>query len=71
MKPNSTQPGWSPEALALAERRLTTFIGPVARILVRKAAASTASVPALYEALAENIENDRDRRAFLAAMDRT
>lgn len=47
------------------ETDLTVFLGPVARIMVRKAAANAASVSELYESLAGHIASSSDRAAFL------
>jgi anti-sigma28 factor (negative regulator of flagellin synthesis) len=50
------------------ERRLATFIGPVAKILVKKAAARTSDTGELYNQLAASLEREADRRAFLASV---
>jgi hypothetical protein len=54
-----------PEVLRDAERRLTGFLGPIARVLVRQAAGRTASAADLYEGLARSIANPIDRKSFL------
>ncbi len=54
------------ERLQLIERQLAAFIGPLARVLVKRAAARTTSVLELYDLLAADLEKDDDRRAFLA-----
>lgn len=59
----------SPEALALAERHLAKHIGPLAKILVKKEAKHAGSVKELYHHLAQNIENEQERRAFLAMIE--
>ncbi|NBC31773.1 MAG: protein kinase [Alphaproteobacteria bacterium] len=48
-----------------AKRDLMEFLGPIAQVLVRKAAAKTSSPPELYRLLAEHITNAQDRAAFL------
>jgi serine/threonine-protein kinase len=48
-----------------AEKALATHIGPIARVLVRKAAETAASRTALYETLAGNIPDVVARTAFL------
>jgi hypothetical protein len=53
------------EVLRDAERRLTSFMGPIAGVLVRQAAASAAGEAALYQALASSIANPADRESFL------
>jgi hypothetical protein len=54
-----------PEVLRDAERRLTSFMGPIAGVLVRQAAPKAASQADLYEALAKSIANPLDRKSFL------
>ncbi len=54
------------DELALAERRLANQIGPLARILVERAAAGAHDLGALYRAVATAIPDDADRAAFLA-----
>jgi serine/threonine-protein kinase len=58
---------WSREQLAEIERHLTTFMGPVARVLVQNAAATTASRQELYQLLANRLETADERRRFLQA----
>ena len=53
------------DLLGRAEADLAHYIGPIAKILVRKAAAQTTSVTELYKALAEHIPADDDRETFL------
>ena len=58
---------WSREQLAEIERQLLPLVGPMARILVRDAAATTASRQELYQLLASHLESDDERRRFLLA----
>jgi len=58
---------WSREQLAEIERQLTSLVGPVARILVRDAAATTASRQDLYQLLASHLPDPEERRRFLSA----
>lgn len=60
----------SPETLARAEKLLVTYVGPMAKILVKKAARSAHTPRELTAALAGSIENERDRAAFLAAAEK-
>lgn len=55
---------------AAIEHQLAHAIGPLARILVRKALAGAPDRAALYEALAGHIRSEGDRAAFLAAVRR-
>jgi class 3 adenylate cyclase len=57
----------SPEVLAEAAERLAVHIGPVASLLVKRAAKQATSVKDLYERLAGHIDDPRDRRRFEAA----
>ena len=59
-----------PEVLVRAEQMLTVLIGPVARILVRRAAAQAASPRDLFERLAVHIDNPEVRKVFLAEAER-
>jgi class 3 adenylate cyclase len=52
--------------LAAAEQRLARHIGPLAKILVHKAAADAHDVKHLYSLLARHIEDAAARRDFLA-----
>lgn len=66
LKPDQNQP-LSQQDLQVAQKRLTAIIGPLASVLVRKAAAEATDLTDLYERLAENLTNDADKRKFLAA----
>jgi class 3 adenylate cyclase len=57
----------SSQVLAEATERLAVHIGPVARLLVTRAAKQADSVRDLYERLAAQIDNPRDRARFVAA----
>jgi TIR domain len=49
------------------EAQLADFMGPVAKLLVRRAEASAASLEALITQLGAEIESETDRRKFLGA----
>ena len=53
--------------LAAEEHRLATYIGPLARVIVRRAAESARSASELYSAIAAVIPDPADRASFLAA----
>ncbi len=60
-------PGISDAALIeRVKEQLTPFVGPIAAILVDKAAARAESTAEFYDVLAERIESEDDRRRFLA-----
>lgn len=58
---------WSREQLAEIERQLLPLVGPMARILVRDAAATTASRQELYQLLASHLQTPEERKRFLTA----
>jgi len=59
-----------PEVLARVEKMLTARIGPVAGILVRRAAKEAASPRDLFEGLAAHIDDPEVRKVFLAEAER-
>jgi serine/threonine protein kinase len=61
-----TLAAWSGEQLAEIERQLTQIVGPLAKVLVRSAAANTANRQQLYEMLASHLHSPEERRRFLA-----
>jgi serine/threonine-protein kinase len=44
---------------------LTRYLGPVARVMIKRALAGTGSVPALWQTLAGHIDDPKDRAEFL------
>ncbi len=56
--------GFDDAVLALAERRLARHVGPIARVMVRRAAGRCGSVSELYAALAEGIDDPAAAAAF-------
>ncbi|MBW8830458.1 MAG: serine/threonine protein kinase [Burkholderiales bacterium] len=66
----STPPptGWSSTVLAGIELELARFLGPVARVLVRRAAQKHKDLDTLTAALAEIIERWNDRESFVRAV---
>jgi serine/threonine-protein kinase len=51
--------------LERAQRAMTHYVGPIARVLVRQAARDAQSVDGLWQALATHIEQPAERAAFL------
>src|SRR5262245_6778912 len=49
-------PGWNPALLEEVETHLTRFVGPIARVMVRRARAQTSDLEELYEKLADQLE---------------
>ena len=61
-------PGWDDTILQTVERQLARILGPMARVIVRKAAAKTGDTAELYTLTAESIADVEERRKFLAAL---
>jgi serine/threonine-protein kinase len=59
--------GWNMEVLAEIEERLVRFVGPIAKVMVRRAAKETTDVVALTQMLAQRIIGPSEREAFLKA----
>ena len=65
----TTQPSSLPaDELAAMEQTLSQFIGPMARIVVKKEAGKTSNFKELVAALASNVDRPDQRDAFLAAL---
>lgn len=58
--------GWDAALLKQVERQLAQFLGPLARIVIKRAAAGTSNLDALYAAVAEHLTEPQERSAFLA-----
>lgn len=65
--PEIALPAWSPAQLNEICTRLAAHIGPMARVLVHRAATTATSLDELYQSLASSIQGDADRRAFLGS----
>jgi len=61
-------PGWDDTILLTVEKQLARFLGPMARVIIRKAAAKTTQTAALYALAAESISDADERRKFMAEM---
>ncbi len=59
-------PAWDPAALATAEHALALYVGPLAKVLVRRAAKQASSPRELYAALADMIPSGPEREKFLS-----
>jgi serine/threonine-protein kinase len=51
--------------LERAQRALTQYVGPIARVLVRRTAREASSIDGLWQALSMHIELPAERAAFL------
>jgi hypothetical protein len=61
---------WEPAVVERAKRDLALYIGPMARVIVDRAAPRTSSLGELYEILAAEIGSTGDRERFLASRPR-
>ncbi|BCM94236.1 hypothetical protein IAD21_06139 [Abditibacteriota bacterium] len=57
---------WDPIVLQKIERQFAVHIGPLSRILVKRASQKARNVDEIYHLLAENLPTPRERDAFLA-----
>jgi len=60
-------PGWLAEQLAPLEQQLRPILGPLARIVVRRAASRTRDIEQLRDLIAAQLHTDEERRRFLTA----
>jgi len=61
---------FTPELLAAAEKRLASYVGPLARLLIKDAASKSGTIRDLYTQLAAHIDEEDERRTFLASLPR-
>jgi len=59
---------WSPDFLARLEQALAGCIGPIAKVVVKRAAKKASNAEDLYAALCAEIPSEADRQRFLAAI---
>jgi eukaryotic-like serine/threonine-protein kinase len=57
-------PLWDDTVLRTVERELANFVGPMAKVMIRQAAARTTDIGELYTLLSENIHDPEGRRRF-------
>jgi serine/threonine-protein kinase len=56
---------FDPATLAAAEKRLAQYVGPLAKVLIKRAANDSGDVRELYRKLAEHIDSEPERKTFL------
>ncbi len=56
--------GWDAGTLREIEQQLAVFVGPLARVMVRKAAKTTRNIDLLYSMLVDELDRPDDRRTF-------
>jgi serine/threonine-protein kinase len=55
----------SPELMDAAQQKLAVYVGPIAKILVKRASKMTGNADEFYRLLAENLPAPEDRARFL------
>lgn len=63
--PGTGSKSWDPAILEKARKNLAVFVGPMAKVLVSRAAKNARSLEELYRALADEIAVPSDREKFL------
>jgi eukaryotic-like serine/threonine-protein kinase len=66
---SGSRPRWPEDVLRHVEKKLSAYLGPLAKMMVRQAASKTADWDELYSLAAESLESESDRQAFLACKD--
>ncbi|CAL96524.1 serine/threonine-protein kinase [Azoarcus olearius] len=66
----ATPTQWQEDTLKTVERQLAAYIGPLARVIVRKAATDAADLGELYTRLADKLDTDEARKGFRAGLTR-
>ncbi|MEO7743958.1 MAG: serine/threonine-protein kinase [Usitatibacter sp.] len=66
----ATRSAFTPEVLEAAEKSLASYVGPLARILIKEAAGKSGNLKELYVQLAAHIDSEDERREFLARLRR-
>jgi eukaryotic-like serine/threonine-protein kinase len=64
MEPVAVVPAWDDTVLRTVERQLARYVGPMAKLILRRAADQTNDVDQLYNILAENISDPARRQEF-------
>jgi len=66
--PPSARVAFDAATLTRCEQQLARHIGPLARVLIKRAANDSGNVAELYRKLAEHIDTEPERQAFLDAL---
>lgn len=71
--PTATSPGsnWDAGMLTTLERALASFVGPLAKMLVKQAAARSVDYNTLVGAVAQHLQTDEERAQFMAKIIKT
>ena len=65
-KTTQPPPGWDPAVLKAIEGHLARHVGPVAKVMLKRAALQTADVDSVYGILGEQLSGAEEQKAFLA-----
>ena len=68
--PKSSNSSLDPSILDSVSRELAAFIGPIAKVVVKRAAGRCSSVDELYSVVAAEIDSEKDRSSFMASKKR-
>lgn len=69
---DSTSPSnWDADMLSSVERALASFVGPLAKMLVKQAAAKSADLDTLIGVVAQHLQNDDERMRFKSKVMKT
>jgi len=70
---SATSPGsnWDASMLTTLERALASFVGPLAKMLVKQAAAKSVDYNTLVGAVAQHLQSDDERAQFMAKIIKT
>ena len=63
-----TAPEWDPSVIETLKRKLATYLGPIAPVMVARQMRHARTIQELYQTLATEIPSERDRKAFLASV---
>ena len=55
----------SPEQMEAAQMKLAVYVGPIAKVLVKRASRMTGNADEFYRLLAENLPDPQERARFL------
>lgn len=56
---------WAPEVLTEAEKQLTLFLGPVAKVMIKKATQEATDIEGFYRILARHLDTESEKKLFL------
>lgn len=62
---------WSDELLVSLEQSLARYVGPMARLLVKRTSRSVSSIDELVESLTRHIPNEAERSQFIGVLNRS